>query len=206
MNLNHTKIILASQSPRRCELMKQAGFDFEVIKSDIAESIDSTTPSTVVEELSLRKADDVFNKLFSHIDLSLMAYNDLSLLVIGSDTIVSKDNIIMGKPKSKEEAFSMLYSIQNNTHQVYTGVTLLVYDFNSQKRSVHSFHECTNVTLYSMSDCEINEYISSGDCYDKAGGYGIQGQFAIHIKSIQGDYNNVVGLPIARLYQKIKNL
>lgn len=206
MNLNHTKIILASQSPRRCELMKQAGFDFEVIKSDIAESIDSTTPSTVVEELSLRKADDVFNKLFSHIDLSLMAYNDLSLLIIGSDTIVSKDNIIMGKPKSKEEAFSMLYSIQNNTHQVYTGVTLLVYDFNSQKRSVHSFHECTNVTLYPMSDCEINEYISSGDCYDKAGGYGIQGQFAIHIKSIQGDYNNVVGLPIARLYQEIKNL
>lgn len=206
MNLDNTKIILASQSPRRCELMKQAGFDFEVIKSDITESIDNTTPSTVVEELSLRKADDVFNKLLSHIDLSLMAYNDLSLLVIGSDTIVSKDNIIMGKPKSKEEAFSMLYSIQNNTHQVYTGVTLLVYDFNSQKRSVHSFHECTNVTLYPMSDCEINEYISSGDCYDKAGGYGIQGQFAIHIKSIQGDYNNVVGLPIARLYQEIKNL
>lgn len=204
LDLNKTKIILASQSPRRCELMKQAGFDFEIIKSDKEETFFGTIPSEIVKQLSFQKADDVFNKLFKHMDLSLMAYEDLSLMVIGSDTIVSKDEKIMGKPKTREEAFSMIHSIQGTTHQVYTGVTLIIYDFNDKQKSVHSFFECTDVTLYPMSDEEINQYISTGDCYDKAGGYGIQGQFALYIQGIKGDYNNVVGLPIARLYQELK--
>lgn len=206
LNLDRTKIILASQSPRRCELMKQAGFDFEIIKSDKEETFTGTIPSQVVKQLSFQKADDVFNKLLKHMDLSLMAYDDLSLMVIGSDTIVSKDEKIMGKPKTREDAFSMIHSIQGTTHQVYTGVTLIIYDFNDRQKAVHSFFECTDVTLYSMSDEEINQYISTGDCYDKAGGYGIQGQFALYIQGIKGDYNNVVGLPIARLYQELKTL
>ena len=203
INFDKTKIILASQSPRRCELMKQAGFEFEIIKSDVDEKITKSIPSYIVKELSLQKADDVFNKLMSHIDFSLMAFEDLAFLVIGADTIVAKNEKIMGKPQNFEEAFSMIKSIQNSTHEVYTGVTLIKYDFNTKSKKIHSFFEATDVTLYPMTDLEISNYISTGDCYDKAGGYGIQGQFAVYVKGINGDYNNVVGLPIARLYHEL---
>ena len=203
INLDKTKIILASQSPRRCELMKQAGFEFEIIKSEIDEKTTKSIPSDIVKELSLQKADDVFNKLMSHIDFSLMAFEDLSFLVIGADTIVTKNGKIMGKPKNFEEAFSMIKSIQDSTHKVYTGVTLIKYDFNTKHKEIHSFFESTDVTLYTMTDLEISSYISTGDCYDKAGGYGIQGQFAVYVKGINGDYNNVVGLPIAHLYHEL---
>lgn len=139
----------------------------------------------------------------SHIDFSLMAFEDLSFLVIGADTIVTKNGKIMGKPKNFEEAFSMIKSIQDSTHKVYTGVTLIKYDFNTKHKEIYSFFESTDVTLYPMTDLEISSYISTGDCYDKAGGYGIQGQFAVYVKGINGDYNNVVGLPIARLYHEL---
>lgn len=203
INLDKTKIILASQSPRRCELMKQAGFEFEIIKSEVDEKITKSIPSDIVKELSLQKADDVFNKLMSHIDFSLIAFEDLSFLVIGADTIVTKNGKIMGKPKNFEEAFSMIKSIQDSTHKVYTGVTLIKYDFNTKHKEIHSFFESTDVTLYPMTDLEISSYISTGHCYDKAGGYGIQGQFAVYVKGINGDYNNVVGLPIAHLYHEL---
>ena len=106
-------------------------------------------------------------------------------------------------PSSPEEAFSMIKSIQDSTHKVYTGVTLIKYDFNTKHKEIHSFFESTDVTLYPMTDLEISSYISTGDCYDKAGGYGIQGQFAVYVKGINGDYNNVVGLPIAHLYHEL---
>ncbi|MCI9565298.1 MAG: septum formation protein Maf [Eubacterium sp.] len=205
INLDKTKIILASQSPRRSELMRQAGYEFEIIASTIEEKITQTKPNLVVEELSLQKADNVLDMILQSIDLSLMAFDDLSLMIIGADTVVSKNGNIMGKPKGKENAYEMIDSIQGQTHQVYTGITIIVYDFNTGEKTYKTFSESTNVTLYPMTPSEITHYISTSDCYDKAGGYGIQGEFAVYVKEINGDYNNVVGLPIARLYQEMKN-
>lgn len=205
INLDKTKIILASQSPRRNELMRQAGYEFEIIASTIEEKITQTKPNLVVEELSLQKADNVLDMILQSIDLSLMAFDDLSLMIIGADTVVSKNGNIMGKPKGKENAYEMIDSIQGQTHQVYTGITIIVYDFNTGEKTYKTFSESTNVTLYPMTPSEITHYISTSDCYDKAGGYGIQGEFAVYVKEINGDYNNVVGLPIARLYQEMKN-
>ena len=130
----------------------------------------------------------------------------VSLMIIGADTIVAKDNQIMGKPKDHDQAFDMLNLLQNNTHQVYTGVSIILYDFETKEKKVHSFHDCTDVEFYPMTDSEINSYIETGDCYDKAGSYGIQGSFAIHVKGIHGDYNNVVGLPIAKLYHELEEM
>ncbi len=185
--------------------MRQAGYEFEIIASTIEEKITQTKPNLVVEELSLQKADNVLDMILQSIDLSLMAFDDLSLMIIGADTVVSKNGNIMGKPKGKENAYEMIDSIQGQTHQVYTGVTIIVYDFNTKEKTYKTFSECTNVTLYPMTPSEITHYISTSDCYDKAGGYGIQGEFAVYVKEINGDYNNVVGLPIARLYQEMKN-
>lgn len=206
MNFKKTKIILASQSPRRSELMKQAGFEFEVIASDTEEKTTECKPDLVVTELSRQKSESVLDSILHAVDLSFMAFEDLSLMIIGADTIVCKDKKIMGKPKTRDEAYEMLHSIQGQTHQVYTGVTIIYYDFNTGSKTSKSFFERTDISLYPMSDSEINHYIATGDCYDKAGGYGIQGAFAVHVKEINGDYNNVVGLPIARLYQELKTL
>ncbi|MBR3645791.1 MAG: septum formation protein Maf [Lachnospiraceae bacterium] len=207
MNLEKTKIILASQSPRRLELMSQAGFDFEVIPSDVEEIITSAVPSEIVKELSSQKAQDVFNKLLSSMNsLPILTDDDINLMVIGADTVVANGNSILGKPHDHEEAFNMLSSLSGKTHQVYTGVSVYLYNFSSKSTKKHSFYESTDVTFYELSSSEINSYISTRDCFDKAGSYGIQGPFAIHVKGIKGDYNNVVGLPIARLYQELKNI
>lgn len=201
MNLENTKIILASKSPRRLELLTQAGFEFEIITSHIEEKITKEKPAEVVIELSAQKASDVFNKIINSVNNNLT--EDVSLMVIGADTVVSANDAILGKPKDKNTAYNMLKSIQGNTHQVYTGVTIFSYNFKTKAVSSKSFAECTDVTVYPMTDSEIYQYIATGDCYDKAGAYGIQGQFAIYIKEIKGDYNNVVGLPIARLYHEL---
>ena len=206
INFEKTKIILASQSPRRSELMKQAGYEFEVIASTIEESITETKPNLIVEGLSLQKANNVLDMILKSVDLSLMAYENLSLMVIGADTVVSKNGMIMGKPKDWEEAYNMIDTIQGDKHQVYTGVTIILYDFNTGKKTYRTFSECTDVSLYPMTDSEINHYIETSDYYDKAGGYGIQDEFAVYVKEINGDYNNVVGLPIARLYQEMKKM
>lgn len=203
MNLDNTKIILASKSPRRLALMTLAGFDFEVITSDIEEIITKEKPDEVVKELSSQKAFDVFHKLINSVNNN--CNDDVSLMVIGADTVVSVNNTILGKPTDKNDAYRMIKKIQNNTHQVYTGVTVCSYNFLKKESLTKSFAECTEVTVYPMEDSEIYRYIATGDCYDKAGSYGIQGLFAVHVKEIKGDYNNVVGLPIARLYHEIYN-
>lgn len=212
LNLDKTQIILASQSPRRRELMAQAGFNFEIITSDINEVITKELPSDVVMELSSQKADDVLRKVLLSVNNINSNYNPsftddgLSLMVIGADTVVADGNTIMGKPKNRKEAYNMLSSLSGKTHQVLTGVSIYLYNFAKGTTTVRSFTESTTVTFYPLTSSEINDYISTGDCYDKAGGYGIQGHFAIHVKGITGDYNNVVGLPIARLYQEIKEM
>lgn len=194
MNLNmKRKIILASQSPRRRELLNQVGFEYEVEPSQVEEKITRKEPWEIVKELSRQKAEDIFRK-----------HEKESVLIIGADTIVAFQDIILGKPHSEKEAFEMLKMLQGNTHQVYTGVTFFWNE--SEEINSHTFYEETQVTFYPMTEQEILDYIKTGDCMDKAGAYGIQTSFGVHIKEIQGDYNNVVGLPIARLYQEMKEL
>lgn len=189
MDIQKTKIILASQSPRRRELMEQAGYSFEIIPSHKDEIITKTLPCEVVEELALQKALDVYN-----------ACGKNEILVIGADTVVAVEDKILGKPESKQAALDMLKLLQGRTHEVYTGVAFV----SDMVR--HSFYECTRVTFYPMSDDEIQSYVDTGDPMDKAGAYGIQGSCAIYIKEISGDYNNVVGLPIGRLYHELNNI
>lgn len=187
------KLIMASQSPRRREILEQVGLDFSVIPSDVEEKPGGTLPDEVVIELSLQKAMDVYQK------------NNDNVVVIGADTVVSVDNKIMGKPADRDEAFLMLKTLQGRTHQVYTGVSLVWdHEDNGDKFGQFSFCECTYVTFFPMTDREIREYISTGECDDKAGSYAIQGICAKYISKIDGDYNNVVGLPVARLYQEMK--
>ena len=134
-------------------------------------------------------------------------------LVIGADTVVSVCGTVMGKPKDREDAAGMLSLLQGRTHQVYTGVTFIYLDEKGDRdtgrkteRRVNSFFEKTDVLVFPMSEEEIARYVDTGDPMDKAGAYGIQGIFAAYIKGIAGDYNNVVGLPVGRLYQELKKI
>lgn len=201
-------IILASQSPRRRELMEQAGYTFEIIPSYADEVIADKEPEIVVQKLSMLKACDVYERYAEKIAQckDVNCNNALeNILVIGADTIVSIGGRILGKPASTDEAVEMIKSLQGNTHEVYTGVSFVWYDPNATV-CTHCFCECTRVTCYPMTDKEIEDYVAKGECMDKAGAYGIQGSFGVYIKDICGDYNNVVGLPIARLYHELKAL
>lgn len=195
MNLKEYKIILGSKSPRRKELLEQIGLEFEILVSDEEEVITSSEPEKVVEELSLQKAVNV-EKLFG----GRTKYD--KYIVIGADTVVALDGQIMGKPKDEAHAKEMLRTLSGNTHQVYTGVTLIIND--NGRREVKSFAKCTLVNMYDISDDEIDEYIATKEPMDKAGSYGIQGIGGKFISGIEGDYNNVVGLPIAEIYQQLK--
>lgn len=188
------KYILASASPRRRELLTQAGITFDVIPSSIEEQITKTIPSDIVMELASQKAQDVFSTITQAGDIT----------VIGADTIVVYQNEILGKPSDTKEAYDMLSLLADRTHQVYTGVCLIMRKHGKEFR--HTFCEKTDVTFYPITKEDLRTYTASGDSLDKAGGYGIQGSFAIHVKCIQGDYNNVVGLPVGRLYQELKKL
>lgn len=187
------KVVLASQSPRRKELLAKAGFDFEIVTSDVEENTLETAPDKIVMELSRIKAEDVLNKVKT---------DGEKLIVIGADTVVSKNGQIMGKPKTKEEAFEMIDSIQGDIHQVFTGVTIYFYDGENINKK--SFAEKTDVVVFPMKKEEIEAYIATGDSMDKAGAYGIQGAFGVFVEKINGDYNNVVGLPVARLYHELQ--
>ena len=185
------KLILASASPRRKELLGKIGMEFDLIPAKGEEIITQTLPWEVVKELSFQKAKEIA-------DLQTE-----DCIVIGSDTIVAKGKKIMGKPKDEEDAFAMLSEIAGDVHQVYTGVTLI--RTGSVPKTI-TFAEKTDVFLYPMAEKEIRAYIETGDCMDKAGAYGIQGDFAIHVKGIEGDYYNVVGLPIGKVYQELKQM
>lgn len=190
------KYILASASPRRKELLKKTGVSFEIIPSSIEEKITKTIPSDIVMELAQQKAHAVFTSL------SLSDGEDIT--VIGADTIVVYRGEILGKPADKAEAYDMLSMLSDRTHQVYTGVSLIVKKHSEP--SIRTFYEKTDVTFYPIHKDDLHSYVESGDCLDKAGAYGIQGDFAIHVKQIRGDYNNVVGLPIGRLYQELQQI
>ena len=200
-----SQMILASASPRRKELLEQIGAEFVICPAKGEEVITETDPSAVVMELSRQKAEEVaygvliYNK--QHADLA----TPQDILVIGADTVVAYENQILGKPKDEEDARHMLTMLSGKTHSVYTGVTFVFID-KEGRTGEHCFFEKTDVCMYPLKEEEIDRYIQSGDPMDKAGSYGIQGRFAIHIKEIRGDYNNVVGLPVARLYQELQKL
>lgn len=186
------KVILASASPRRRELLEQGGIPFTVIPSQAEEKITTEQPGQAVEELSYLKCSDIYEKSVGDI------------LVIGADTIVVSEGKILGKPSSQKDAVKMLQSLQGREHEVYTGVTIMSREGKENRKK--TFHEKTKVVFYPMSDDEIRSYVNTGEPMDKAGAYGIQGKSAVFIKEISGDYNNVVGLPLARLYQELKNM
>lgn len=184
------QIVLASASPRRKQLLEQIGIPYRIHPSQVNEAVTSDIPAEVVEELSFQKCADV------------LASEPDGTIVLGADTVVSFEGKILGKPVNEKAAFEMLDMLQGKTHQVYTGVTLM--EKNGDKIWKKTFHECTDVTFYPVSREELEEYIATGEPMDKAGSYGIQGRFAAFVRGIRGDYNNVVGLPAAAVYQRLK--
>lgn len=189
------KLVLASASPRRRELLTQIGLEFDVHPSRGEEQITKQLPCEIVMELAEEKAAEIFYKLRNQPDSQ-------GLVIIGADTIVVHNGNIMGKPHDAAEAERMLGEICGDVHQVYTGVALIWEEDGLERKNV--FYECTDVYVYPVSREEISAYVETGDPLDKAGAYGIQGQFAAFIKKIDGDYNNVVGLPVGRVYQELK--
>ena len=185
------QVILASGSPRRKELLELIGVDFKIITSNKEEIITSTNPEEVVKELSLMKAEDVAEGVTG------------PAIILGADTVVAHGGRILGKPKDAEDAVNMIRSFAGDDHFVYTGVCIIRKEADGSVRKI-SFAEGTQVTVYPMTEEEIERYVASGEPMDKAGAYAIQGLFAPYIKGIEGDYYNIVGFPIAGIYQKLK--
>lgn len=178
-------LILASASPRRQELLTLLNLPFTTYPTDVDETLpENISPVEAVQQLAYKKAE-----------AALQAHNDS--IIIGCDTIVVHNNRILGKPIDHEDAFQMLSQLSNETHAVYTGVCLFSY------KQTRLFYEKTEVTFWGLTQQEILAYIESGDPFDKAGSYGIQGKAALFVKSIRGDYYNVVGLPISRLSREL---
>lgn len=192
------KIILGSASPRRRELMAQLGYEFEIAVSTKEESYISTKPEDIVKELALMKAQNVASEQEEQVTLC-------DAIVIGADTIVVLDEKILGKPRDEQEAYQMLMNLQGRTHWVYTGVAIIDYDGSARKQT-YSHAVGTKVYVHKMEPEEIRKYIQSKEPMDKAGAYGIQGQFAAYIDKIEGDYYNVVGLPVSYIYQQLKKI
>ena len=196
--MNHPieEIILASGSPRRKELLQRIGIPFRVVKSECEEITTKKEPCDVVMELSQQKAFDVYSKLSEA--------ERRGRLVLGADTIVAIHGRILGKPYDYDDAYNTLNSLSDQTHQVYTGVCLIYV--NGRAKSSSSFYEKTDVTFYPVSHDEIIQYLATNEPFDKAGSYGIQGKGGLFVKGIDGDYNNVVGLPLARVYHELEEL
>ena len=199
------KIILASASPRRKELLKQMGLEFEVMPSHCEEVITRKIPWEIVMELSSQKARELVYKAAMDSLSDDKSGNDgdgQNVLVIGADTIVAYKDEILGKPKDKDDAVRMLKLLQGKQHSVYTGVSL-VY-LKEGIAQTRTFVEETKVYVAPMTDEQIEAYVATGEPMDKAGAYGIQGAFGVYICGIEGDYNTIVGLPLARVYQEMK--
>ena len=184
------KIILASGSPRRKEILEQVGIEFSVITSNDEEVIQKSSPEEIVEELATRKACSVASDM------------EEGTIVIGADTMVAIDGQVMGKPKDEGNAKDMIRKLQGKKHQVYTGVCAVVKEAGKEDRLIH-FVEATHVWVHSMTEAQIDAYVATGEPLDKAGAYGIQGKFAVYIEKIEGDYLNIVGFPVSKLYERL---
>ncbi|MFV0529519.1 MAG: Maf family protein [Lachnospiraceae bacterium] len=187
------KLILASASPRRSELLEMLGLSFEVVPSHFEEYKVRDNLKSHVQKLALGKALAVAE-----------SYHE-DEVILGADTLVTYRNRILGKPETPKEAKKMLTMLQGNTHRVYTGVALVLKNYEAG-HIVRTFYESTDVTFYPMSQTEIDLYIASQEPMDKAGAYDIRRRFSVNIEKIHGDYNTVVGLPIARLHKELRRL
>ena len=185
------KIILASASPRRKELLNQIGLDFEIMVSDKETEIDGKDPREACEKQAFQKAKDI-------VEQATLKYKEKDFIVIAADTIVAFEGKILGKPKSREDAKQMIEAISGRKHRVYTAVCV----YNSIKKSYESFVDDTLVEVAKLSEGEIEDYLDKKEPYDKAGAYAIQVYFSRYIVGIEGDYYNVMGLPIGRLYRE----
>jgi len=193
------KIILASQSPRRKEILEQIGIEFECFPSDVEEKTNADNPSDAAKCLAIIKARDIAEKRSEEI-------------ILAADTIVEYNNIILGKPKDKHDAANMLNLLSGNKHTVHTGVCIIVPRKYRDKAAINgitseiSFVCHTDVYMNDITKEEIAAYIDSGEPMDKAGSYGIQGKAAAFIQKIDGDYFNVVGLPVSEVYKVLKKI
>jgi len=184
------RIVLASGSPRRKEILAGIGASYDVIVSDCDESTMVTEPAELVRELSYKKADAVAKDLTGPV------------IIIGADTVVAYNESILGKPKDRADAKRMISMLADDVHQVYTGVSLMIKEANGESRVI-TFAECSEVSVDAMTDRQIEEYLDTREGEDKAGSYAVQGIFAAHIKGIKGDYFNIVGLPVAAIYKRL---
>ena len=186
------RIILASGSPRRKELLSLMGVTYEVMVSQKEEKLQDVEPSGLVMELAKMKACDIAQQVKG------------PAVIIGADTVVACKNKVLGKPKDTEDARQMITMLAGNSHEVYTGVTMVIKEANQTERMV-TFYEATKVYVTPMSEEEIRSYVATGEPMDKAGSYAIQGVFAPYISKIEGDYYNIVGFPISHLYHAAKD-
>ncbi|MBP1995922.1 Maf family protein [Paenibacillus eucommiae] len=190
---SHKLLILASSSPRRQELIRSLGWPFEIRVSEADETVeDLLSPAQIVEMLSLRKANAVYAQ---------RSHSEPSAVVIGSDTIVVFDGQVLGKPVDEEDSFRMLSALQGNTHEVFSGVACV--DSATGEHIVS--HRVTRVKMKPLSSEQIARYIATGEPSDKAGSYAIQGLGATIVEGIEGDYFNVVGLPLSLLSDQLKS-
>ena len=219
------KLVLASGSQRRRELLTMCGYDYEIIVSNADETIDENDPESFVRALSFRKVKDVFDRLF--------AAGRRDFAVIGSDTVVAFQKegetkpVIIGKPKDAKDAVRILSMLSGKTHRVFTGVSVIadIPDENAAaqcsirekaeiqtecsiqgKAEIQTECSITEVTFETLSPDEITDYVNSGDPLDKAGSYGIQGPFGMFVREIRGNYFTVIGMPIPVLYKMLKKI
>lgn len=188
-DLTGYKIFLASQSPRRAELLRQAGYDFAIISNDVEEIYPG--------HLSYYDVPSYLSKLKA--DAGKPYLPDENSILISADSIVAIDGKIIGKPKDTAEALSILRTLSGRTHEVVTGVTLLDHMHD------HTFSEVAEVSFYELTDAEIEYYISNFKPLDKAGAYGIQDWIGLcKVREIKGNFSNIMGLPVSRLYHELK--
>lgn len=194
-------LILASGSPRRKELLRGLGLDFQVIVSEIDEQVDSAEPERVVNELSAAKAEAVAKLILKERkDNEGSAENRSSTFILGSDTIVVLEGEILGKPIDKADAFKMLQKLSGKRHQVYTGVSLL----ELEKRTCSSLYQVSDVFFRELCEAEIEAYIDTKEPMDKAGSYALQGTASAFVDKIEGCYTNIIGLPIPLTVQLLR--
>lgn len=186
------RIILASASARRKEILEQVGITCEVIPSDVTEEVPESDPGSMVEAISSQKAEAVAEQI------------EDDFVIIAADTVVVQDGAIYGKPGSEEEACQMLGTLQGNRHEVYTGVTLIAVE--NGEGLIDSFHVKTIVDMMPMTAEQISAYVQTGEPMDKAGAYGIQGRGAAYIKDVAGDFYNVIGLPVSMTLAHLDNM
>lgn len=193
------RIVLASESPRRKEIMEQMDIPYETMPANIKEELMGNNPSKMVKSLACQKARNVAARLQSEQD---------DLIIIGADTMVFHKGKALGKPRDPQHAIHILESLSDDVHEVYTGVCIIIRRNNREQSNNNleeeiAFSVSTEVGVYPLTREQIKDYVDTKEPLDKAGAYAIQGRFGIYIKEIHGDYYNVVGFPIAKIYEKL---